>query len=393
MKLKSIIIIFILYGLTSTIHAQIRIKGSVQSSLYSWENLAQNQQWDFYQGLNLRVSSTNHPNVYLQTYMRVSQRGDPSEWDERLYNTYLNFRSQNRKFEARIGRQFLYSGVINGTVDGIQATVRPNNDISFKVVVGTDAPLDRSFEIQDWDNGTVLGGYLSVKFKQSNLDLSYFQRSRFDDTVWQLLGAALNGKLNQNFYYQSRLDYNLEKSTYQGMRYRVTYLDDNWSISGEFNSQKPRVYEDSFFNIFELRAFNQFRFGVTRQFGSYNLGVQNILTDYYNDKNYELILTTGTRWGTIGVIAQNGFGGNNTGLYGEIHYDIVHNLTFKARSSYHKYERRSIQISEDEKSFMAGLSYRPIKELKVQAELQESQNSYFDNDLRGLFRLNYSFNH
>ncbi|MEE9169820.1 MAG: hypothetical protein V3U73_08630 [bacterium] len=394
MKSKASLVAILLLTLPAfSAVAQIHISGSLHSSLYAWENAAQNQQWDYYQGLRLRVTPEKHANFYVQTNLRVARRGDPSDWEERVYNTYLNWRSTNRRLEFRLGRQFVYYGVINGTVDALQVAARPGKNLNLKFIAGTDAPLDRKFEIQDWDSGNVFGGYLSYRISgDAKLDVSYFQRSRRDDIVWQQLGTALTGKIKPNLYYQGQFDYNLGTSELQGLRSRLTYYRDKWSFSGEFNSQKPRVYEDSYFNIFELEAFNQFRCGITYDAGNYQLGLQNLYTSYEEDNSDEVILTAGTRWGTVGLVYQNGFAGDNTGLYGEIRYDIVRDLTVKIRSSHYSYERRSVQLSEDATSFSGGLQYRPTRPLLLQAEIQESINSFYDNDVRGLFKVNYSFN-
>lgn len=42
-------------------------------------------------------------------------------------------------------------------------------------------------------------------------------------------------------------------------------------------------------------------------------------------------------------------------------------------------------------AFSGGVIYRPYDFLSLEGELQQSANSLYDNDLRGLLRLNYFF--
>ena len=114
---------------------------------------------------------------------------------------------------------------------------------------------------------------------------------------------------------------------------------------------------------------------------------------FANDESAdEVIATVGrSRLGSLGLIYQTGFGGDNVGIYGNVDYDVLDNLTFRLRSRHYSYTRRTLSIGEDATSFSGGLLYRPIPSVLLQAELQESINTFYDNDLRALFRVGYSF--
>ncbi len=374
--------------------AQARVDGQVYALLYAWENPAAQQQWDAYQGLRLHVRPLATADLSFKTNVRLARRGDPAAWGERVYNAYLDWRAPGRSVSLRLGRQFLYKGVVNGSLDALSVQARPTRKLELHVVGGLAVPFDRPFALQSWREGGVLGGYAAYRFgPPARLDLSYVQRLRNDRIAWRQAGVALTGAWKQKLYYQAQFDYNLQRSDYQGMRYRLTYQAQPWSLSAEFNSQKPRVFEDSFFNVFELVAFHQLRGGLTLDVLSYQFGVQYLHTIYERDEtNDEVILTAGNRWGTVGVVYQAGFGGDNVGLFGQVRYDVLPGLTVKLHSSHYTYERRSIALSEDATAFSGGVLYRPVRALSIQAEVQESMNSFYDNDLRGLVRVSYAFN-
>ncbi|NNE45380.1 MAG: hypothetical protein HKN37_01840 [Rhodothermales bacterium] len=370
--------------------SQVEFTGTTQSYLYSYETADGDQRGDFYQGLRFRAWLHDAPQLQLRSYMRVARRGDPGEWEARWYNGSLRWKPDSR-VDLRLGRQFLYDGVINASSDAFSVAATPTRDIRVRFVAGLETPRDRAFEFLSPDDGYVLGGFASGRFaRQAKLDVSYFQRNRSDNLVWQVAGASLTGQLLDGLTYLAQLDYNLQDEDYQRMRYRLSYATGPWTVSGEFQSQKPQVFEDSYFNIFSLNAYQQIRGAVYRQFGQYQVGIQNYYTLYdESETGNEIIGTLSARWGTIGVVYQSGFGGDRIGLYGEARYALTPKFEARARSSYYNFQRYTADFDEDATSFSAGLRYNAGREVTVDAELQESLNSLYDNDLRLLFRVSY----
>ena len=393
--------------------SQVRISGNLQSALYTWENSAENQLYDFYQYAQFRWQPSQNPDFYLGTYFRFARIGqerlsgnqiyaqdeDVYSWDDRLYNLYLHWKTTNKRLMLRLGRQFVYQGVINGTLDGLLASVKATDDLTVKIFAGLEAPENREFKLRDTDDGTAFGGYASYRLPwQNKFEVSYFQKMRKvsqgntteTETVWQLLGFALNGQ-TKNLYYQAYYDQNLKSKELQGMRYRLTYYWRQWSIMGEYNSQRPRLYEDSFFRVFNIKAYNQIRAGATYDINRYQVGLQYIFTDVHYSESNQFLLSLGNPWGHIGLVLQTGDAGENVGAYGQIRYPVMAQLTVKAYAAYYNYERQTTVVSEDAIGLSAGLEYRPIELVSLEGEIQQSNNSLFKNDTRGLFRLNVFF--
>ncbi len=395
MKSKYIFFILLSFYLFSLhVRAQIHFEGNLNSSLYAWEMAEDNNQMDFYQGVQLRIFPEAYSNFEFRSNFRFAKRGDPAEWNEKVYNSYLKWKSSDRQYEMKLGRQFIYHGVMNGTVDGLLVSTKATNSLTFKVLAGVPAPVDRQLKLTNWSDGSVLGGFTSYRFLGNwKANLSYFQKTANEETVWQQMGTALSGKIINDFYFMAKIGYNLKSSEYQNMRYRVTYYKDKWTISGEFNSQKPRVLEDSFFKIFEIEAHNQVRASIAYQFGEYRFRIRNLYTMYEDDNSNQVQFSVASRWGLVGIVYQNGFAGDNTGFFGELRYDVVSNVSIIVYSSYYNFQRHSTEIGEEALAFSGKVEYRPLKYLHLQVEVQESQNSYYKNELRGLFRLNYMFNH
>lgn len=391
---------------TLPLTAQVRYSGSLHTSMYAWENPAEQKLYDFYQGIQFKIAPASNPDLYLTTYMRFARQGemrlsgdqvyqageDVYSWDDRLYNMYLNWTTAQKRLSFRVGRQFVYQGVINGTLDGLMVSGKPTDKLTLKFFGGLQATPSRDFSLLKWDEGNVLGGYLAYQLPaQNKATLSYYQINRNEETVWQLLGASFTGVALQNFYYQAYYDHNLKSEEFQGMRYRLAYYWRQWSFSGEFNSQRPRIYEDSFFRVFSIKAYNQARGAVTYQLNRYQLGFQYIFTDIHYSESNQYVATIGNPWGLIGLVLQTGDAGENVGAYGDIRYPVMPWLTLKLFGSYYNFERQTTEISEDAVAFSGGVIYRPYDFLSLEGELQQSANSLYDNDLRGLLRLNYFF--
>jgi hypothetical protein len=396
-----LIIIFTILIFAMSGFSQVRFNGWWDSNMYIWENSNENQQYDYYQGLQFRLGSRQNADIYFNTYLRVAYRGDPADWEERIYNMYLNW-NPNNNYRFRLGRLFLYQGVINGIVDAFQFSGKFTPRLQFHAVVGVDAPIDRSLDLTKWDEGNIIGGYLSYQLPGRNtIDLSYYQKQRSNELYWQQLGSTFLGYAGSHFNYYLRFDYNLLSNDYQTFRARFTYYNDSWTVSTEYSNQRPRIYDDSFFSTFKVNAHNQFRFAVNHYYNQFDFGFQALRTVYnsytlftLHKDNYDLrlVATVGHRKiGTIGIIRQTGNGGENLGYFADLRYEFLPGLYAKFYNSYYNYERATVEISQDALAFMVGLGYRIKNRIILDSELQQSKNNFYKSDVRGLVRFTYLF--
>ena len=383
------IFLFSFSGVTD-LSAQIKMSGSLQSWFYTYENQDDGQKFNFYQGFRFRVRDEGYKNLSFKTYFRAAYRGIPEDWEGRAYNMYLDWYTLKGKLNLRAGRQFLYSGVINGVVDGLLADFR-DEILRIKVIVGNAAPYDLDFQFQD---AGAIGTSVEVRPSQAlNFNLSYYQKYRQQTEIWRQLGFSIGGRLPDSFQYSARVFQNLLTSEYQSMRFRLTYFYDLWSITAEYNKQKPQIYEDSFFSRFQIFAFTQIRSQITYKLGNHELGLQNLYTTYKNSEtDNQLIFTLSGNWGFAGILYQDGYGGQNIGAYGDVRYDFTEKLTGRLFASVYNYQRYTVDITEDAVAYSVGLHYKLMQGMLIRAEAQQSVNSYFKNSWRGLLILNWAFN-
>lgn len=394
MKKKTMFLVAILAAFSfSQLEAQFKMSGALQTWVYAWENPAKNQQNDFYQGFQFNMSNQSYKNLSLKTYFQLMYRGDPAEFGGRAYNFLINWKNNSRNFNMRFGRQFVYSGVINGTIDGLYLSYHPVSTVTVRAVAGIEAPYDHDFKLQKWSDNNAMGAYISVNASEkAKIDLSYFQRANDIETSWQQLGASMNGQLVNNLFYTGVYHYNMKKSEYQGMRFRLLYRFMPLSLSVEYNDQKPRIYEDSFFRIFKLYSYTQIRSQLSYDWSNLQFGLQYLNTSYESgESDNQIVLSLSSMWGNAGVLFQDGYGGKNLGFYGDIRYDITDMLQARAYASIFNYQRQTLEISEDAVSYSFGLNYKLQQNISLRADVQQASNSFYKNDWRGLLFFNYAF--
>lgn len=369
---------------------------------YAWDAPAEGGgRVDAYQGLQLRVRPSDA--LDFRTHFRFARRYDRLtagyEWDEKVYQAYADARIAGRTLVARVGRQFMYRGAVNGTFDAVSARFQPKGGWDVQAMAGLAAPTDRSFNRLVWDEGGALGIYAGKSVGSAlRASVSYFHRIRSGDTAWSIAGGGLSLRLADDSFLQSELDYNLEQESVQRFRGRAWTEVGRFIFSGEVGVQKPQIYQDSFFSIFELEGYRQARGGVAYKLGSVRLGYEFIGTSFddadeaggESETSGESLVTLSNKFGTVGVVYQGGYGGDRLDLYADARIEVTDAITFALRASRLEYERRSIALDEDATAFSAGVTYRSAFPLWFQVEAQRSHNSRFDQDTRLFVRAGYT---
>ncbi len=375
--------------------AQIRYKLNLRSQLYLWENDAGNRQNDFYQNVGLWVKPFSGKQLYFKSFFRLARRGEPQQWEEKVYNAYLDWKSDSRKWQLRLGRQFLFHGVVQGSMDGLQVKMQPLQQWQVLAVVGSAVPVDRSLQLLNFSDNMVSGLFSDYRFSRTlRANVSFFQKARNGKTTWRQAGVTLAGFLRDfSLYYDVQAEFDLLNSTYQELRLLSEYYLQKWTLRLEVSQQRPRIYEDFLYNMFEIEGFSQVRTGVGYQLGAYRLNLDYILTLFEGAKTNRLIAGVAADWGSLNVLLQDDHGGKNVGVFGQLNKTFFNKMDLYFRSSYYAYERFRTALNEDATALTAGVNYRFFPQLQLGVQVQQMKNRYYNNDLRGLFQLRYRLKH
>ena len=73
MKIKFVILALLIFCICfPPIYAQVHFEGNLNSTLYAWERTEDEQQMDFYQGLQLKVLPLEYSNLEFRTNLRFA---------------------------------------------------------------------------------------------------------------------------------------------------------------------------------------------------------------------------------------------------------------------------------------------------------------------------------
>lgn len=404
-------VLLILAAVPKFASAQVRYDGQIYAMAYAWEAPAGEDggRFDTYEGLRLRVRPGDaldfRSHVLFARRTRTDEAGSLAyEWEERVYQLYADARLSGRELTGRLGRQFVYRGTINGTFDALALRYRPAADWDVQVLAGLAAPyardLDFSTESEDlglWDERGSLGLFASKTFgRRVRTNVSWFQRNRGGDVAWSLAGVGFSAGYGEDRFVQAEVEYNVEQENTQRIRVRDWGEIGPVLVSIEFSTQRPRIFEDSFFSRFKVGGYGQARLGASYPLGPGRAGYEFVGTDFEgSERSGEHIVTysleSGAFSGMIGVVYQSGYGGERFSPYVDARFEVLDGVTLRGNFTYLEYERRTISLDEDASAWTAGILVRPTSRWWLQLDVQQAANTFYDQDTRLLARAGVSF--
>lgn len=376
------------------------VDGRLESSFYAWETEIQdttNNHLRGYQALALDgTQRLTNGRVFFKTYLRVTNdfrsdiKGDPNT---RIFNTYVGW--TDRTLDVRLGRQFLYAGVGSGTLDGLRVGFSKKGLIQAVGYIGTQAPFTRNADIQGWSY-SFWGAQLSTDYlRKTRFSLSIAQKSRDNKVEFQQIG--LDGSLNVSsmVYLFGRLDYDI---SYNSRPQKIILRGDLRPIDKlylytEFGYRRPRIPESSMFSSFRIEPSNQFRVGTNyRLHPKFGVNGGYDFTTVDGKSSGNLNLSVSSPWGTFGYAHRLGYGGKGNGLFGNLLYSVNEKLSMGINLGFDRYQF-SEDYGETKDATYSGamVILSPIRDLRIEAQIQNARNPLYKQDIRGFGRLIYSF--
>lgn len=388
--MKKLIVLFAMC-IFSLSFAQIHLKGSVLGSIYSMESNNE-AVTNYYPGLRLSLTNENWKSFKTNLFIRGVYTGQDSEFNERIYSLYVKHGITDN-ITLKAGRQFLFNGVVNGTMDG--ASIYYKGENNFKVIIhaGLPAPTDLSSEVGSWNDdrmlGMVIGGNL---FQGQYIQYSTMKKWIGGKEAIHLDELLLQGYLVKDILYHANIRYNQSNGEIQRFISRLNYLQDKWSLSAELVHQLPYIYQISYFSRFEVEAYDQLRLNYTRQMDEYDISVGYNFTKFEDENAHEGLVAVGWKRNNIGVLYNSGFSGDRLGIYGNVCVPVFGNFYARFYANYASYQRYQTDISEEAVSFSGGLDYKKPGYL-FRIELQQASNNIYKNDTRALahFIVDFSY--
>lgn len=395
-SLSPALLLLIIAPLACFASSSVGFRGYSLTELYAFEDASSTQHQQLYQTLFFKIERLNEHRLTLVAHLRY-QGDSADDFAEsgafKLHNLYLRW-ANRRHFDFRLGRQFLAEGVGFGTYDALRLNFSPVPWGSATVWGGLAAPSDRTAELQKFDDARALGLALRGRIKDRvNLVGSLLREDRGGRQFRHRAGISGTAKLLSDLHAAALVYLNTSgPATLHRARLLLRYGPvKRLRLFGEFALGTPQLPVDSPFEFVEIEATELVRLG-----GAYNiykeywlgLKAQSFLSS--EEPNTALGISLEGPWGSLGFRQRFGDYGDESGVFGAARYSVTGYAQVYAAADFSTYKFEDLD-EENQTAAQAGLRLFPLQALWIDASIQGLKNDQFDQDIRGLLRVKWSF--
>lgn len=358
----------------------------------------------------------------LHTYLQGAVNGTSQFGDNgnvRFYNLYLRWANIDKVLDLNLGRQAVYAGVGNGTIDGLTARARVLQDkVTLSAYGGASVNDDYTGVRKDWHDNLNLGGQvITTLVPGARIGLSYMNKHEEADPYWTLRSrdttftpvpyyianesvARQLGSADVSWWYgevvsvYGRYDYDINyKETSRGQGSVRVNVTPALALTGDYTYRKPQISFNSIFSAFTMSATSQVEGGVEygftpllRAFGK--LGV----VSYTDTTSMTWTLGFNTGYGSVSYSGGTGYAGalesfNVMGSYPCLGNVVVPSLGF----SYTSYRLSADDPKDNALALLLGAAVHPMRNFSFDVQGQWMNNRLYSHDMRLQVKLLYWF--
>jgi hypothetical protein len=428
--MKKLMLVICLLALTASAAFGQRLQARFVTSAYAWERqdtIGSSSQHLFgYQTIQLSIAGEKLSfNTYLQGFNDFAGpiKNDPTL---RLYNLFFKWSNIGQLADLSVGRQAVYAGVGNGTIDGGLASLK-FLDSRLRVLgyYGALPSLGYKAEMigNAGDNYMTGGQVVASPVDFAQLSVSYMQKHIRPDTyigirrdsLFNPYSAEIKPSATAEEYLSgdasleyrdvisgyARYDYDLllEKNSRFQLFTRVKPFGSlnikalqPLSLTGEYIQREPRLLFNSIFSVFTFNSLKEYEVGAEYPFATQWQVFAKYGSVSYNDASQNQV-TVGVNGEHISFSAtrDNGDGGELSAASVNLGYPVLQNKltpTLLVGYAHYKLSEYAAKL-DDALSIALGAVYRPQRMLSVDAQVQWIQNKIYSNDMRFFVRVNY----
>ncbi|MDP3025236.1 MAG: hypothetical protein Q8O10_06845 [candidate division Zixibacteria bacterium] len=352
-----------------------------------------------YQSFRFDLNQIGIKNLSVHTYFRSTtdflneNSTDPST---KVYNAYIDWKNIKKILDLKLGRQFLYVGVGNGTMDGFRFDLKPKVKVQLTGYVGFQLPKNRWTDIDTWDKSHIFGGELATTYlRDTRLAVSYVKKERGTGPEQHLIGAnATHQHCKLDFFSQFYYDLVYKKAQNFTLRGNGSSLWGKLYLSAEYQYRRPSIYSNSIFSVFKQDTYSILRFsGAYQPVKNFKFSSEYDLTLYKSGNSTRFRFGIEYAYIALGMYFRRGYGGESNGVYGKLIYTLNKNFAFSASADYGRYKIDEEQESKDDVFALASrVEWEPVRNLRLAVELQDVRNKIRSYDLRLQGKASYRFN-
>ncbi len=417
---------FVLWGIAfgvSLSPAQL-VSGRFVTSFYTWQKFdtvdVSKTYLRAYQTIQLSAAQGDFSlHTYLQGAMNATNDfGDVGR--VRVYNLYLTWANIFNAVELDLGRQAVYAGVGNGTIDGAVARARIlQNQVVVTGYAGATAPDGLGgVRTNIHDNNEFGGQVTTTAVPGLRAGLSYMNRHESRDPYWTSRGrdstftpvpyyvsyeseAEQYGSVDLFYTYNTLFsvygrydhDFNLNQTsrTQAGARVNVTAA---LALTADFIHRAPRISFNSIFTAFTMNTVDEIEGGVEYGFTPLLRAFAKVASvTYSDDKSHRWTLGFSMGYGSISYSGGDGYAGQLQSFNVQGAYPLLDNKVIpSAGISYASYRFSPDSPTRDEAlAIVLGSTVRPMKAFSFDVQGQWLTNKIVKQDMRLFLKLNYWF--
>ena len=401
------------------------VSGRFTTAFYAWEKYdsskTSSQYLRGFQNIQLNIAQGN---LSLHTYLQGAVNVNSPFGDHgylRVFNLYLRWANIFRAVDLSLGRQSIFAGAGNNTLDGLQAKLRLFKDaVGFTLYGGATVKPDLGgFRKDDYKQNYMVGGQVLVYPTSSlRLGLSYMNRHEQRDPYWtervrdtmyaaipyyisnyseayQYASADVSYMWGQRLSVYGRYDYdvNQEQTSRAEFSARVGVTNE-LALLGYYIHRVPRLDFSSIFWVFAVTSVDEIEGGVEYALSKTLRGFARFAKVWYtDDKSHRWTVGLNSTNASISYAGSDGYAGqlqalNLQGAYPMADNTVIPSVAFSL-ASYRlsrEQEERDLALS-----IVLGGTIRPSKNFSFDAQWQLMHNKLYNTDSRFFVKLNYWF--
>lgn len=403
MKIKTgFLILFTLILFQKISATELKSNITTYFNSYQTQDLYTEEKTSFlraYQSFQFDLNQMGTKNLSFHTYFRSTtdfnhkNSTDPST---KVYNAYIDWKNIKKILDLKLGRQFLYVGVGNGTMDGFRFDLKPRYKVQLTGYVGFQLPEDQWTKVDSWNKSHIYGGELATTYlKDTRLAVSYVKKERGTGPEQHLIGANVTHQhCKLTFFSQFYYDLVYKKAQNFTLRGDGSGLVKGLYLSAEYQYRRPSIYSNSVFSVFKQDTYSILRFdGAYQVVKNFKFSSEYDLTLYESGNSSRFRLGIEYSYVALGMYLRRGYGGESNGVYGKLIYTLKKNFAFSASVDYGRYKIDEEHESKDDAFALASrVEWEPARNLRFALELQDVRNKIQSHDLRLQGKASYRFN-
>ena len=426
MKAKRWFVLAVVLATGVTLADAQLVNGRFLTSFYTWKQFdtvgSSAQYVRAFQTVQLSIAQGD---VSLHTYLQGAAGGTNDVGRVRVYNLYLTWSAIGKAVDLSLGRQALYGGVANGSIDGLRATARFWQD-KIRVTGFAGATVNNDFAgiRKNIHDNTSFGGQLvTTAVPDLRFGISYMNRRQERDPYWTLRTrdttfvpalypivsdspAEEYGGVDASYTYRSlvslygRYDYDFRLSrTFRGQGGARVSVTPALALTADYLYRAPHVLYNSIFSVFTQNTVSEIEGGLEyalmpalRAFGKYAYVWYPADNNVAKDKNNRWTLGLNSQYGSFSYAGSDGYAGQLQSVSLQGAYPLFNRLlTPTLGVSYVSYRLSADAPRENALSVLLGATLRPASAFSCDIQGQWMTNRIYKNDMRLQVRLMYWF--